>query len=551
MKNKYIDIMEKVLSAYNYEHIESYFNKVKKETLSEHGFPRLTANIGILIAHKRRLDLLPIFLEMMEYCCKTIPTVLAANDFSVREIVCCLNEIEKSEDIDKSHVLRFKEYLKTIDPYKCYNVYAKTPEDTVYNWAIFTALSEFFRQKAGLCDSREFIDIQIESQFKRFDENGMYMDNAESEINHPFVYDLVSRGLLTLLLSAGYRGKHYERLDAILKKAGLLTLKMQSVSGEIPFGGRSNQFLHNEAWLASICEYEAKRYKNEGDLVLAGKFKAAAKKALSVIETWLKEKPISHIKNRFPIESKFGCEDYAYFDKYMITAASFLYTSYLNCDTSIEEGEFDISPDSFLTSYRFHKLFLKAHGYFLEFDLNADPHYDAKGLGRIHKMNAPSQICISVPCSGHPIYNINIENPAPLSICPGIINNGDCIFATGNESKWEVINYTNESAVIKTEICGKSIFTKYEITPDFVEITAESDSELLFLLPALYFDGKNYADISTKGNVITVDYQGHKCIYETDAEYRENETLSANRNGYYKSFTLKGEKQIKIKITLI
>ena len=185
MKKHYIDIMEKILSAYSNEHIIRYFEQVKEETLSEHGFPRLTANIGILIAHGRRPDLLPLFIDMMEYCCKTIPTVLAANDFSVREIVCCLNEIEKSGAVQNSHILRFKEYLKTIDPYKCYNVYAKTPGDVVYNWALFTALSEFFRQKAGLCDSSEFIDVQIESQFKLFDENGMYMDNAESEINHP------------------------------------------------------------------------------------------------------------------------------------------------------------------------------------------------------------------------------------------------------------------------------------------------------------------------------------------------------------------------------
>ena len=543
--------MEKILSAYSNEHIIRYFEQVKGETLSEHGFPRLTANIGILIAHGRRPDLLPLFIDMMEYCCKTIPTVLAANDFSVREIVCCLNEIEKSGAVQNSHILRFKEYLKTIDPYKCYNVYAKTPGDVVYNWALFTALSEFFRQKAGLCDSSEFIDVQIESQFKLFDENGMYMDNAESEINHPLVYDLVPRGLFTLLLFAGYKGKHFEKIDSILKKAALYSLKMQSVNGELPFGGRSNQFLHNEAWLTAIFEYEAARYKKDGNIDLSKKFKAAAKKALSVIENWLNENPISHVKNRFPIESKFGCENYAYFDKYMITAASFLYTAFLMCDEQAEEGEFDISPDCFLTSYRFHKLFLKAHGYFLEFDLNADPHYDAKGLGRIHKINTPSNICLSVPCSAHPAYNINLENAAPLSLTAGIVLENEPVFALGDESTYRLIEYKEDYAKIETEILNKKVVTEYKITPNCIDISLKSEGEIAFLVPAFHFDGKYYTEIETAENTLTVKYEGHKCIYESKTKFINISKLSANRNGYYKSFYVKGKNELNLKITII
>ncbi len=66
MKQRYIDLMEKALSAYTDEHIQKYFNNVKTNGLTEHGFPRLTANIGILIAHGKRRDLLPLFMEMMD-----------------------------------------------------------------------------------------------------------------------------------------------------------------------------------------------------------------------------------------------------------------------------------------------------------------------------------------------------------------------------------------------------------------------------------------------------------------------------------------------------
>ena len=49
MREEYIDLMEKTLAAYTDKHIFHYFNKVQKDGLTEHGFPRLTANIGILL----------------------------------------------------------------------------------------------------------------------------------------------------------------------------------------------------------------------------------------------------------------------------------------------------------------------------------------------------------------------------------------------------------------------------------------------------------------------------------------------------------------------
>ena len=89
MKERYISLMAKTLSAYSDEHIHAYFDRVKREGLTEHGFPRLTANLGILITHGVRTDLLPLFVEMMDFCCQTIPRVKAANDFTVKEIIFC------------------------------------------------------------------------------------------------------------------------------------------------------------------------------------------------------------------------------------------------------------------------------------------------------------------------------------------------------------------------------------------------------------------------------------------------------------------------------
>ena len=131
MKSRYIDLMEKTLRAYTDRHIRSYFESVRENGLTEHGFPRLTADLGILIAHGRRRDLLPLFLEMMDLCCEQIPRVKAANEFSVREIVCCIRELEDCPDaVSRDRLFRWKDSLIGIEPEKCYDSYAASGSES-------------------------------------------------------------------------------------------------------------------------------------------------------------------------------------------------------------------------------------------------------------------------------------------------------------------------------------------------------------------------------------------------------------------------------------
>ena len=556
MKKQYFDLMEQVLSAYTYEHIVRYFEDVKQNGLREHGFARLTSNIGILIAQGNRLDLRPIFLEMMEYCCKTIPTVLAANDFTVREIICCIRELEENNGANPEDIQRWKDYLTTIDPTTCYNEFARKPTDNVHNWALFTGVSEFFRQQMGLCDSTEFIDIQLESQFQWLDENGMYRDNGNCEIHQPLVYDLVPRGLFAALLHAGYRGKHYQKIDDCLRNANMLSLKMQSVTGELAFGGRSNQFLHNEAWLAAIFEYEAVRYHWEGNESQAGTFKAAAAKALENMKLWLAKRPINHVKNRFPKDSKFGCEGYAYFDKYMITAASFLYMACMFCDDGIPAVETEDKPEVWCTSRYFHKIFAKAGGYSLEFDTDGDPHYDASGLGRVHKKGAPSTVCMSLPCPEDPAYGMNLEKPVALSICPGILMDGEWSFATGADWTYhrENIAWDEQSAEVLFRCvnkAGKTVLAKYKVDASGVQIEITGESKVACMLPAFAFDGENNAEICGEESRLTVSYEGWKCCYTTDGTVVDMNQLAGNRNGHYRVFRAEAEKRVKVHIEIL
>ncbi len=556
MKQKYIDLMEKCLSAYSKEHILRYFNEVKENGLTEHGFPRLTSNMGILISRGRCLDLLPLFLEMMDFCCKEIPGKKAANDFSVREIICCIAEVEESGVVDSGKIDSWKNSLRNINIEQTYNKFAKSPKDNVRNWALFTAVSEYYRQSAGLCDSADFIELQLCQQLQWLDENGMYRDNEWAQNHQPMVYDLVSRGLFTLLLDHGYRGKYYTEIDAALKKSALLTLDMQSPNGEIPYGGRSNQFLHNEPWLCAICEYEAKRYKAEGKNLLAKKFKAAAKRALSVTEYWLSKNPIRHIKNRYPTETKYGCEEYAYFDKYMITAASMLYAAYSVCDESIEAEEIaDREPCIVKTSAAFHKLFLKSMGYGIEFDFEADPHYDSKGLGRVHLDGAPSTICLSTPCPKNPEIVLKDSERIALSLCSGIKNGAEWIFGADESLKYELVETSQRGDVVSAVInCnfenGSSTREEFSVSAEGVSVLARGEGEVGFAIPAFFFDGEKNTEISANKNLLSVKYEGYECRYTTDGEIINLNKIAENRNGQYKAFVAVANKEVRVKIEI-
>ena len=557
MKEKYIDLMEKSLSAYSDEHIQRYLDDVRAEGLSEHGFPRLTANIGILIAHGRRRDLLPIFLEMMDFCCRSIPNHLAANDFSVREIVSALCEVEAAGAVPAERIQRWREDLATIDPAKTYNRFVTTVDIYYRNWVLFTALSEFFRMKAGIGGSEEFLELQLRQQMQWFDENGMYGDDRHTPNHQPIQYDLVPRGLLCVLLNEGYRGESYEIIDKTLKKAGLLTLEMQSPIGEMPFGGRSNQFLLNEGWLICILEYEAKRYAKEGDAALAEKFKAASARALSLTEKWLNYHPISHIKNRFPIETKYGCEGYGYFDKYMITVASLLYSAYTICDDSIPfSPTVDDGRSAVKTTDAFHKLFLKCGGYGLEFDTDADPHYDAKGLGRIHRAGAPGAICLSCPCPSDPLYTVDIEKPFAFSLCSAIPAEDGWRFGAEDAHRYTVSSYgASEADAYATLLCafdnGKILKERYTVNEQGVSITVEGKGEIGYAIPILCFDGEKSPALEIGDHSLTVFYEGWICRYTTNGTVMDLERTAANRNGHYRAFLATAQHALEVKIEIL
>jgi len=130
-------------------------------------------------------------------------------------------------------------------------------------------------------------------------------------------------------------------------------------------------------------------------------------------------------------------------------------------------------------------------------------------------------------------------------------DNGGYIFATGENTGYKVIDFADDFALIETEINGKKVRSKYILKENGVEINSEAEGEFAFLLPAFHFDGRDYTDISLENNVLKINYRGHSCVYKTNGNIKENQKLSANRNGLYKSYIIDAENSLNIKIEII
>lgn len=538
MKERYIELMETALKAYSIEKIYSLVREIKENGITEHGFPRLTANIGILIAHGRRFDLSDIFIEMMDICCEEIPNCKnhIANDFSVKELVFAIMEIEKTDHVKSEKVHLWKDQLSKLDPWKDYDCIAPAENVRVGNWAAYNAASEYMRNILCECNSEDFLNRQIPSQLLSFDENGMYRDPDE-----PMLYDLATRSQFAVLLHFGYKGKFRNEIDLFLKKAGPLTLKMQSPTGEIPFGGRSNQFLFNEAYLAAICEFEASRYLKEGDIQIAGQFKDAAALASDSIFNWIDlTEGKKHVKNKFPTDSDFGCEDYGYFDKYMISLASFIYLAWLFADDSIEPKSCPAKLGGYTaqTSSYFHKFFANHKGYFLEWDTNADTNYDATGLGRIHYADAPSALILSVPFAKEPHYSIGKNNTDNMAFG---LNNDPIKSITALEETPEYLKILTEHDK-STEI--------FELSDKGIMISISGNEQILYNIPIFQFDGTEETKTENSENEISVVYRNWKYDLKTDGNIINTNIQYRNRNGYYNLFQIKKSESLTVNLSV-
>ena len=540
-KAEYLDLVEAAVSAYSDEHVERYIAEVEHEGVQEHGFPRLAANIGVLVANGRVPGKRETFRRMMAICCREAakgPMKIEGNEFSVKELAIALVAVEKARVFDKAVTDAWRADLKRVDAKRCYRCLPRIGEDRAYNWCIFGCASEQARIATGAGGDPAHVEMYVADQLRWFDENGMYRDPDQ-----PAVYDFVTRLQFMSLLHDGYDGPSRARLEEMLDRAAEPTLAMLSASGEIPYGGRSNQFLHNQTFYAAVCEWHAARCRARGDGAKAARFRRAARMAVDSLGEWLAVRPVRHVKNLYPRGegkrgSGIGCEGYAYFDKYMVTMGSWAVLAWRFADESADAATDDPPPASFATAPDFHLVFLGAGDYSAQFDYDADGHYDCDGLGRVQRRGAPSTICLSTPCAAKPVYSTERLNGRNLAIAPA--GEGTLAFAgCGHDGRSAWANWK------KGPFDWRCRLSKEGLSSELAGKGAVALS-----LPALEFDGERNAHIACGRGVLTVRYGGWKCVFSTDGEIVDTGAVCCNRNGRYRAFEARGKNRLRVEISI-
>lgn len=548
-KDYYLDMMELVLEGYSLDDLNQTLAQVQHGKLEDiQSFSRVVSVVGVLLSKGRKLEYRKIWEEMMDVACREVhqEKQYLMNDFAVTEILIAYKAMKPHVGYDKQK--QWLEDLRKIDP--DVNYYFKlTPGESrpIHNINVFNMVGEYLRESEDLTNTEEYFDRHWPGQLDNFDENGMYIDP-----NSPVLYDIVTRCKIQLMFGHGYKGKYYDQLDSFLEKAGMMTLFMQSSAFELPYGGRSNQYLFNEALIAANCEYEANRHKKNGDLKIAGAFKRSARLAVQSILRWLKEvHPPRHIKNFYDIETKFGTEPYGYYDKYMITLGTFLYMAYMFADDEIEEFlcPAEIGGYVFETSPSFHKIFANSQGHHIQIDTKADLNYDSTGLGRYHRSNVPSELALSIPMVESPSYSLpdHLKKKA-ITIGPGWKKNDTELqfLSTLNEEvshQFHLVHQTFDRVEFhitytSSDMIGcQAVREEYAIDEEGVKANTSLINpdyhKIYFHLPLLHSNGKDTSQITIDETGINVLFKEYKYRISTSSHIKIQNGLYGNRNGEY------------------
>lgn len=553
-KAQYLDLVETAVSAYTPEHMRRYLADVEKNGIQEHGFPRLAANLGVLVARGRRPGDKDLVRRMMDACCSQMATDFGrnggrvGNDFSVKEVVLCLLELEKAGVFPKEVTDGWRAGVARAEPETTYSCRPKPGDKTSHNWAVFGGASEQLRTFAGLNGVKAYTEHHFADQMRFFDANGMYKDPHQ-----PLVYDFVTRLQYMLALRYGYDGACRARLEELLLKAAEPTLLLQSTSGEIPYGGRSNQFLHAETHFAAVCEWYAAWFRQRGDLKMAARFRAAAARAVKSLDYWTRRPDLRHIKNRFPLATRHGCEGYGYFDKYMVTMGSWAYLGALFADESVPAAEEDGGATAFATTEAFHIAVLKAGDYTVQYDAPCDGHYDANGVGRVQRRGAPPMLCLAVPCpASHPKpnYTFDLTNETALAVMPGWKTPEGWHYAyAGGDYQLKGVSAADGRAHAAVTVVRTLDWT-VDVAPDGVTTTLAGADELALTLPVFAFDGERRSAIRQDDRHLSVTFDGWTCTWETSGTFVDTGKLYANRNGHYRRFEARGAAPLKVGIKI-
>ena len=565
-RRRYEELIAQCLSAYHRVHPLPGLQVAELcDTL--HAFARVTASAAVLCAgdvtayralapdlFSDRSAFADLFATLMDRACAALPDRYGKDplNFAVRDLMLAYRIAQ--DCLPPERLTPWRDALSDPALRDGYTSGPKTDNRNVYIMG-----AEQLRHCCGLTDAADFISRCWERQRTHFSDDGMYLDNYDTTPRYnPVLYDLTTRVQLQFVLWGGYEGAGLSQMRSVLQKGGLWTLFSQSATGQLPSGGRSNQYLFNEALICANCEFEAAHYHASGNRELAGAFRRAAELAMDAIPYWLGMG--KHLRNCYA-DAGIGTEGYGYYDKYMVTLSSMLAAAWLFTDDRVpvsiapaETGGYAVSE-----TQHFHLAIANAGGYSIEVHPDADPHYDAPGLARIQHagmIHALLPVC-SFPAD--PSYRRDPRGlPAPCAMGPGFIGRDGTPFFLAERYGLHARVLCTHSSPDKTAVTVQYrdahpesgavlLEEQYTLTPDGVTVTVTAPhtrpGSLYYALPVLESDGDlpgaAHPTVTQAPGAVTVRCAESLCRVCWNGDTPpEMKGLYANRNGLYRLLLL-------------
>lgn len=578
----YLDLAERIMrTAVNWQHESGMVIDPYLKNEANSGSARFVGALGQLIKAGRCLDLVDACIKSYEHCLSRLEEVASYPEFWTKELVYGWEALH--DKIDGERRERWRQTWLSHDPR---HYYGCVTEQLSHNFWVFALAGEFLKQKAGLEGDMDLVDEGIGLLLNDFTELGMYRDP-----NDPMIYDTVVTQQFALIMDCGYDGKWAQTIDELCRRAGLTSLLYQSATGQMPFGGRSNQYHFGEGHFSCLCESLASRCRRKGDDVMAAVFKRAARRAALSTSAWVLEMiPFRHLKQGFPPAMLHGIDAYGSAGVYALLAASLFGTAYHLADDTIEEVVTPAELGGYVVDLwpAFHKVFAGCGGYSIEIDTKADHHYDATGLGAVHKIDIRPETALSASLSHDANYLTNttvrhthaslpiIQRPGSLAVQLDVaafereiiknlafgpawkdtdgVEHRLADFETEIEDvAVEMLCEAQEEVSFRVVYRGdlgacRCIVETYRIFADGIDYRATLDNDSLtpyLLVPLLKTDGKQRSSLQAGPNGFVVSYRD--AVYRVippkgSTLYIRDDPAMPNRNALYLTGVIESER---------
>lgn len=490
---------------------------------------RFACPAAILARYRGRHDLIAPACLALDQLTATIAEATAARstpfipgvlDLTAKEIM--LGRDHLAPLVPAERVRAWDQALGTLDPEVAYTAARKRQRDArPNNYEAYASVGEWLRHRAGLADTRAWIERVTDWNLEWTTAHGLYRDPDD-----PATYDLSVRQNWSELLYHGYDGPAAERLDELLRRGGITMLLMVSPLGWAPFGGRSNLFVHNEAMIACVAACEAQRWRKLDRPEVAGAFQQVGRRAAAVAQAYYRLSPLRNLKNRFPPSSKHGRDTrYGEYAVYSLLGASLFARAATMTDDDIPLARTPVGTHGTLLHLfpEFHRTFASCGDTQIQIDTRAQMAHDATGVGRMHRVGVPPALGMSCSIAPEASYIVSrgatgralAMGPAwrtgsgdwqSLAQLSGEIANVRCeVHRMDDEAvEWSLVHQLQDQQV-------RSVRQRYCLAPGSLRIEVELDGPIqaaAMEIPCLCYDGEQEAAIQVGSNSVVVRFQG-------------------------------------------